>query len=95
MRVAAWTIVLHVAEILIWAGAFTFGGAIKDLATASYFSSVTYTTTGYGDVVLPEDWRLVGAVEALTGIMMCGLSTGLFFAVFSKIFRLGESKQPN
>ena len=47
--------------------------------------AVTYTTVGYGDLVLPQEWRLVGAVEGLTGILMCGLSTGLFFAVVSKL----------
>ena len=51
---------------------------------SSYFSAVTYTTVGYGDLVLPQEWRLVGAVEGLTGILMCGLSTGLFFAVVGK-----------
>jgi hypothetical protein len=40
-------------------------------------------------LVLPEEWRLVGGAEALTGILMCGLSTGLFFAVFAKVFRIG------
>ena len=49
-----------------------------------YFSAVIYTTVGYGDLVLPQEWRLVGAVEGLTGILMCGPSTGLFFAVVSK-----------
>jgi Ion channel len=51
---------------------------------------VTYTTTGYGDLVLPEEWRLAGGVEALTGILMCGLSAGMFFAVFSSIFGLRQ-----
>jgi hypothetical protein len=37
-----------------------------------------------GDLVLPEEWRLLGPVEALTGILMCGLSTGFFFAVLSR-----------
>ena len=61
-------------------------GALPDLQTAMYFSGVTYTTTGYGDLVLPENWRLVGAVEALTGILMCGWSTGFFFAAVSRLF---------
>jgi len=51
-------------------------GAMRDLASAFYFSAVTYTTTGYGDLVLPEEWRLVGGVEALTGILMCGHRPG-------------------
>jgi len=51
-----------------------------------YFSAVTYTTTGYGDLVLDEGWRLLGAVEALTGILMCGWSTGFFFAVVNRVY---------
>jgi hypothetical protein len=46
--------------------------AMPDLQSGLYFSAVTYTTTGCGDLVLPDLWRLVGAVEALTGILMCG-----------------------
>jgi hypothetical protein len=56
-----------------------------NLEPALYFSGVTYTTTGYGDLVLPSEWRLVGAVEALTGILMCGWSTGFFFAVANRM----------
>ena len=65
---------------------YEWTGAMPDLTSALYFSAVTYTTTGYGDVVLPEAWRLVGGIEALTGILMCGLSTGFFFAVVSRMF---------
>ena len=67
---------------------------MPDLPSAFYFSAVTYTTTGYGDLVLPKEWRLVGGVEALTGILMCGLSTGLFFAVFAKVFDLNRGSTP-
>jgi hypothetical protein len=67
---------------------------MPDLQSAFYFSAVTYTTTGYGDLVLPKQWRLVGGVEALTGILMCGLSTGLFFAVFLKVFGLDRGSPP-
>jgi hypothetical protein len=88
-------VLLHLLQILSWAGLYALRGAMPDLTTAAYFSAVTYTTTGYGDLVLPEEWRLVGGVEALTGILMCGLSTGMFFAVFSKIFRLGHERAPS
>jgi len=57
---------------------------LPDAESSCYFSAVTDTTVGYGDLVLPQEWRLVGAVEGLTGILMSGLSTGLFFAVVSK-----------
>jgi hypothetical protein len=83
--VAGWVIVLHVAEIMAWAVVYTWTNAMPDLPSAMYFSAATYTTTGYGDLVLPKSWRLVGAVEALTGILMCGWSTGFFFAVLSPV----------
>src|SRR5262245_23425580 len=86
IRLAGWIVLLHVIEITVWAGVYELAGAMKDIQSALYFSAVTYTTTGYGDLVLPQDWRLVGAVEALTGILMCGWSTGFFFAVVSRGF---------
>jgi hypothetical protein len=85
IRLAGWMILLHLGEISVWALVYVWQGAIPDLMSALYFSAVTYTTTGYGDVVLPRAWRLVGAVEALTGILMCGWSTGFFFAVVTRV----------
>ena len=84
-RVAAWMVLLHLVEIGVWAWYYVWAGAIPDAASALYFSAVTYTTTGYGDVVLPETFRLLAALEALTGILMCGWSTGFFFAVASRM----------
>lgn len=85
-QLAAWIILLHLVEITVWGVYYLFQGAMPDLPSALYFSAVTYTTTGYGDLVLPKEWRLVGAIEALTGILMCGLSTGFFFAAISRMF---------
>ena len=85
--VAGWMILLHLGEISVWALYYFWREAINDLPSAFYFSAVTYTTTGYGDLVLPEQWRLVGGVEALTGILMCGWSTGFFFAVVSRLYQ--------
>jgi len=92
--VAGWAVLLHLLEISAWAGFSTWKLAMPDFATAAYFSAVTYTTTGYGDLVLPEPWRLVGAVEALTGILMCGWSTGFFFAVGSRMYRDQPAASP-
>ena len=85
IAVASWTIFVHLVEITVWALFFVWKRSLPDIATALYFSAVTYTTTGYGDVVLPQQWRLHGAIEALTGILMCGWSAGFFFAVVSRI----------
>jgi hypothetical protein len=91
IMVAGWMILLHLLEITVWAYFYFVKEAIPDLQSAFYFSAVTYTTTGYGDVVLPEAWRLVGGIEALTGILMCGWSTGFFFAIVGRMY---ESLSP-
>jgi hypothetical protein len=83
--VVGWMILLHLAEISAWALVFARAEVMPDLPSAFYFSAVTYTTTGYGDLTLPESWRIVGGIEALTGILMCGLSTGLFVGVVSRM----------
>ena len=91
IAIAALAILLHLLQIGVWAVFYAVEHGMPDLPTALYFSAVTYTTTGYGDLVLPAEWRLVGGVEALTGILMCGLSTGFFFAVLLKTFELAGS----
>ncbi len=86
IRIALWILAAHLLEIGIWAGFLTHQQMFADFTTAFYFSAVTYTTVGYGDVVLPGTWRLFAAVEGLTGILMCGWSTGVFFAVVSAMY---------
>ena len=93
--VAGWTIFLHLVEISAWAFFYAWGQALPDIPSAYYFSAVTYTTTGYGDLVLPPEWRLVGGVEALTGILMCGLSTGFFFTIVSRLHHARSGSAPN
>jgi hypothetical protein len=88
---AGWMVLLHLFEIAAWAMFYVMRGAMPDVQSAFYFSGVTYTTTGYGDLVLPPEWRLVGAVEALTGILMCGWSTGFFVAAFGRVFGAGTT----
>jgi Ion channel len=91
IRIAWAFIVLHLVEIAVWALFYWWQKCLPDAESAFYFSGVTYTTVGYGDLVLPAQWRLLSAVEGLTGILMCGLSTGLFFAVASKFL----ARRPN
>jgi hypothetical protein len=94
IRLAGWMILFHLFQISVWAFLYFWKDAMPDLPSAFYFSAVTYTTTGYGDLVLPQEWRLVGGVEALTGILMCGLSTGFFFAVVSRIYASQSAVNP-
>lgn len=76
-----WLILIHVAEISVWGLFYLWQDCLPDVESAIYFSAASYTSVGYGDLVLPQQWRLFGPLETLTGILMCGLSTGLFFAI--------------
>jgi len=86
IRVTWSLILIHVTEITFWALFYLGQGCLPDAESAFYFSGVTYATVGYGDLVLAKPWRMLGPVEGLTGILMCGLSTGFFFAVVSRIY---------
>jgi hypothetical protein len=80
-------LLVHFAEALVWALFFRVVGGLPDLETAVYFSLTSYTTVGYGDVVLPEPWRLLGPIEAAVGVLMLGWSTGVLVTVIGTIYR--------
>ncbi|MGE5208115.1 MAG: ion channel [Alphaproteobacteria bacterium] len=86
VRIAWFLIAIHLFEIAIWALFFWWEKCLPDMESAFYFSGVTYATLGYGDLLLPKEWRLFGPLEALTGSLMIGLSIAFFFAVLSKRF---------
>ena len=87
IRIAWLLLVIHMIEIAVWALFFWWEKCLPDMESSFYFSGVTYATIGYGDLVLPEEWRLFGPIEGLTGILMCGLSTAFFFIIVSKRIR--------
>jgi hypothetical protein len=74
-----------VLESLLWAQAYLRTGAIEGLEKALYFSIVTYTTLGYGDITLNEDWRLLASFEAANGIIMFGWTTALIVAFVQRL----------
>jgi hypothetical protein len=89
-----WLILIHLIEISVWGMFYYSKGCLPDAESSFYFSGVTYATIGYGDVVLSKPWQLFGPVEGLTGILMCGLSASIFFAVISRIYTAcAEAKQ--
>jgi hypothetical protein len=98
IRIASLLIVIHMFEIAVWALFFWWQKCLPDAESSFYFSGVTYATIGYGDLVLPKEWRLFGPIEGLTGILMCGLSTAFLFVIVSKriLERMGgnEPSQP-
>jgi len=86
IRIAWWLILVHIVEIAVWALFFWWEGCLPDVESSFYFSGVTYATLGYGDLLLPKEWRMFGPLEALTGSLMLGLSIAFFFAVLSRKF---------
>ncbi len=80
-----WLILLHLAEISLWALFYLWRGCLPNAEAAFYFSGVTYTTVGYGDLVLAKPWRMLARIEGLVGVLMCGLSMGYFFVVVNRI----------
>lgn len=85
VRLSWGLIVLHLVEIAVWGVAYVWYGMLPDFSTALYFSSITYTTVGHGDVVLPPVWRNFSSAEAIVGILMTGLSTSFFFVCLSRL----------
>jgi hypothetical protein len=83
-------IVLHVLQILLWAGFYRWKW-LPSWESSFYFSAASYSTVGYGDVVLPQVWRLLGPMEGITGMLMCGMSVSALFAIAIRLVG-GEAK---
>jgi voltage-gated potassium channel len=85
--VFAVVITLHLVEAGLWAIFYYVRGLFGDFETALYFSLVTYGTIGFGDVVLPQRWRLLSGIEGISGVLLCGLSAAFIFAVINALFQ--------
>ena len=86
-----WTAVvlmmLHVVEVVLWATAYRLlpGNDLDSFEKATYFSMVTFTTLGYGDITLADhQWRLLSGIEALNGILLVGWTTAFLFLVVQR-----------
>lgn len=80
--------VLHITETSLWAVFYYTRALFQDFESALYFSLTSYTTIGYGDVLLPQKWRLLGAIEGVSGVLLCGVSTAFIFAVITAMFQI-------
>jgi hypothetical protein len=74
----------HLFQIHIWGSTFYFLSCFPDFWTAQYFAAQTYTTLGYGDLLLPPERRMLAGWLALTGLLMIGWSTALFAYLIAK-----------
>ena len=79
-------VLLHLIQVGLWAVVFWRARELPTLETAVYFSLVTYTTIGFGDVVLGPSWRVLAGIEGLTGMLLVGWSTAFVFAVVNRMY---------
>ena len=77
-------VLLHGLSILLWAGFYRWR-CFPSWEAAFYFSASSYSTVGYGDVVLPSAWRLLGPLESVIGVLMCGISVSVLFALVTRL----------
>lgn len=77
---------VSLVEVLLWAGVYLWLDAIDGLEKAVYFSMVTFTTLGYGEIVLDERYRLLASFEAANGIIMFGWTTAIVLAAVQRIY---------
>ena len=77
-------VILHGLVILLWAS-FYRARCFPSWELAFYFSASSYSTVGYGDLILPSSLRLLGPLEAITGVLMCGISVSVLFALVTRL----------
>jgi voltage-gated potassium channel len=92
VRFTSLIVCLHMSEILLWACFFRWK-CFPSWESAFYFSVTSYSTVGYGDLILPPTWRAVGPVESLTGVLMCGVSASLLFAIVTRLVERDEEEE--
>jgi voltage-gated potassium channel len=84
VRFTAALIAVQGIQVLLWACCYRWL-CFPSWESALYFSATSYTTVGYGDIILPSKWRMLGPIESILGILMCGLSVSLLFAIATRL----------
>lgn len=85
-----WATILHAIEASIWAAAYRLLGALADSKSAMLYSLSAITTYGHSELFLAEHWRLMGALEALNGIILIGLTTAFMYGAIQRVWPVEE-----
>jgi hypothetical protein len=81
---------IHTIEIWLYAALYLELHAFRDFESALYFSTVTYSSIGYGDLLMPKQWRILGAIEGAAGIVMLGWSTAFIVTLLARLRMFGH-----
>lgn len=88
-----WFVFVVTVNVWLWAFAYLWIGVFESLEEALYFSLVCFTTLGFGDVILPEHWRLLSGFTATAGFILFGLGTAFLFEIMSRYYREGQARR--
>ena len=78
--------IAHIVQIWMWAIFYLAVNALPNLEEALYFSTSTFTTVGFGDIVLDQAWRLLSSFQSANGFILFGWSTAFIFEIMSKLY---------
>ena len=89
IAVVMWFFVAICAQCWLWAALLVTLGAVEGFEPAIYFTTVTFTTLGYGDIVLGPEWRLLGAFAATNGTIIVGWTTAMIVLAVQRVYGMG------
>lgn len=88
-----WILAMITVSVWLWAAAYYALGLFGTVEASVYFSIVSFTTLGFGDVLLPYEWRLLSGMEATNGLLMFGLLTAILIEVLRSIRAIQVGKR--
>ena len=91
---ALWLMVGHTVSVWLWAVALLALDVFQDLDTAVYFSAVSFTTLGFGDIIPPKEWRQLAGLSAANGLLIFGVSAAVLVEVARQLWTPNQRDDP-
>ena len=91
--VTIWLLGAHTAGVWLWGLAYILLGIFDALEPSIYFALVAYTSLGFGDITLSEEWRILSGMTAVNGLLLFGVSAAFMFEVFRGLLHATAGKR--